>query len=266
MISFPLYRLGFHILWKLVVVLMILSTIYITSIIGMYRMADGFSYFIDAMPALMEAFGFMIGNGTLVSTIALQLYGMILVIIPMIFSLYAANRLVAKRVDDGSMANLVVAPVSRNKIIRTQASLLLTGITALVVYATITEIVVAQIQYPGELAIKPLLTLNLAAWCLHVFVGGVAFLFSCIFSDASRSIAYGSGIPVVSFVLNAVARSDPGTAWDNLAYVSFFSLFRNGGIVEYEDTAITGASILLGGAVILYILSVMVFNRKDLNI
>lgn len=47
---------------------------------------------------------------------------------------------------------------------------------------------------------------------------------------------------------------------------TFFTLFRPEDIIGGESSAIAGMLILLGGAAVLYVLGIMVFERKDLHI
>lgn len=73
-----------------------------------------------AMPQLMNMVG-MSGTET-------TLVGFIMLIFPMVFAIIMGNSLVAKRVDSGSMAYLLSAPVSRAKIVFTQIKVLGTGV------------------------------------------------------------------------------------------------------------------------------------------
>ena len=79
-------------------------------------------------PEMLKAFGFTITpNVSLTSFLASYLYGMLMIIIPMIYTCICANRLVAQHTDKGSMAFLLSAPISRKRIVATQALFLSVG-------------------------------------------------------------------------------------------------------------------------------------------
>ncbi|MEI3014139.1 MAG: hypothetical protein V8T36_04920 [Ruthenibacterium lactatiformans] len=64
------------------------------------------------------------------------LYGFLMLIFPLVFSALAANRLVARHVDRGSMAYLLAAPNSRARVAFTQTPVLITGVTAIIAVCT----------------------------------------------------------------------------------------------------------------------------------
>lgn len=49
-------------------------------------------------------------------------------------------------------------------------------------------------------------------------------------------------------------------------YFTFFTLFNPDGIIAGESSAAVGAFMLFIGAVVLYVLGIMIFDRKDLYI
>ena len=146
------------------------------------------------------------GATNLIGFIISYLYGFILRIFPMVFSILRGNALVAKYVDRGSMVSLVAAPVKRRTIAMTQMSVLVSGILLLVIYATGLELLIAQNSFPGELAVSELLKLNAALLCLQLFIGSICFLASCVFSDTKYSIAFGAGIPALMYVFHGFSR------------------------------------------------------------
>ncbi|MCI9313249.1 MAG: ABC transporter permease, partial [Erysipelotrichaceae bacterium] len=174
------------------------------------------------------------------------------------------NALIAKYVDKGSMASLVGAPVKRRTIAFTQMEVLVSGILLLIFYSTIVELICAKSGFPGELDIKELFLLNGALLCLHLFIGGICFLSSCIFSDTKHSVAFGAGIPAFMYVLQMLA--NVGGNAEQAKYFTFFTLFHPDGLINGESSAIIGALVLFVGAVMLYAFGIMIFERKDLSI
>lgn len=264
MLNFELYKREMKGSIKLLVIFCMIITLYISVIIGMYdpekmKVFDGF---VDAMPELMTAVGMKAGATSLLGFMASYLYGFILIVFPMIFSILRGNGLVAKYVDNGSMVSLVAAPVKRVTIVFTQMLVMVSDIFLLLLYGTLLECIRAESAFPGELDIKTLLILNTGLFCLHLFIGGITFLASCIFSSTKHSVGFGAGIPTLMLVLQMLANE--GESAEKFQYFTFFTLFDPNGIVAKENGSLTGVVILFAGAAVLYLLGIVIFDRKDL--
>ena len=186
MISLLLYKREMKGSIKVLLIFAAVITLYVTVIIRMYdpEMMKTLDDFVKVMPELMAAVG--IHAGAMIS----YLYGFILIVFPMVFCILRGNGLIAKYVDRGSVVSLVAAPVKRQKIACTQASVLISGVIQLLGYETVLEIVVAQGSFPNELEIAELLKLNSGLFCLLLFIAGICFLASCLFSDTRSEIFY----------------------------------------------------------------------------
>ena len=100
--------------------------------------------------------------------------------------------------------------------------------------------------------------------CLHLFIGGICFLFSCAFSETKYALAFGAGIPVVMFCsADAGQRRRKSRA---LRYVTFFTLFQPDGILAGEAYAFAGAGVLLLVGIALYLAAIAIFCRKNLSL
>lgn len=239
-------------------------TMYIVMIISMYdpELSEALKQFEKTMPDLMAAVGMTNTGTTLPEFMASYLYGMILLIFPMIYSIIRANGLIAKYVDRGSMASLLAAPVTRMQIARTQLAVLISGITVLIVYCTVLEYTVARIMFPDELALQELLRLNTGLLCLQLFMGAYCFLCSCFFSESRFSLAFGAGLPVFMYVLQMLANM--GGKLESIRYLTFFTLFDTEGLLCGDTASLLGIIILFCFAVCFSISAFIVFKRKDL--
>ena len=160
------------------------------------------------------------------------------------------------------MAVLVAAPTKRRTIVCTQLAVLVSGVVLLIAYSTILELVVANAQFPEQLVAGDLIMLNLALLCLHLFIAGICFFASCFFSETRHSIAFGAGIPALMYVIQMLA--NVGEETEFAKYFTFFTLFDANGIVEKSQGSLTGAVVLLVGAVLLYVAGGVAFCKKDL--
>lgn len=266
MLHFELYKREMKGSLKLLLIFSMILTLYISIIISMYdpeKMAV-FDGFVEALPELMAAVGMKAGATTLLSFMSSYLYGFILLIFPLVFCSLRGNALIAKYVDSGAMVSLAAAPVKRVTIVFTQMSVLISGILFLITYSTLLEIVCAEKDFPGALDIKSLLILNAGLLCLHLFIGGISFLASCLFSNTKYSIGFGAGLPFLMYVPQML--SNMGGDMGNAKYFTFFTLFNPDGIIKSESGAMAGVMVLLIGAALLYVIGIIIFNRKDLYI
>lgn len=263
-----LYKREMKSSWKLLVIFTAILTMYVVLMIVMYspEMLEMFRQFSETMPGMMSSFNmdFSSDSLTLLGYLASGLYGFILIIFPMIFSIIRGNGLVARYVDRGSMASLLAAPVKRRTVALTQMAVLLTGIVWLVLYATGLELFTIAVHAPEQAETWTLLKMNFGLLCLHLFIGGVCFLASCIFNESRFSIALGAGLPGLMFILQMLAQA--GEQTEGFKYATFFTLFNPDAIAAGEAGAMGGVWVLLAGAVLLYAAAVTVFTKRDLSI
>lgn len=266
MINGALYKRGMKGSIKLLVILGAVMTLYVSVIISMYEpeLAKLLDSYVELLPELMAAVGMTAGATSLLGFMCSYLYGFILIIFPMLFCILQGNGLIAKYVDNHSMVSLLAAPVKRRTAVFTQMTVLLSGILILNLFILLLEIGCAEHYFPGELDMERLLVLNAGLLCLHLFIGGVCFLSSCIFSETKYSVGFGAGIPILMYVLKMLANM--GGSAEKAKYFTFFTLFDAEGIVAGESDATAGVFLLLIGGIALFISGIAVFCKKDLHI
>ena len=266
MLNLTLYKREMKGSLKMLLLFAAIISMYVTIIIRMYdpAMMETLDNFYEVMPELMASVGMSAGATSLISFMISYLYGFILLIFPMVFCILRGNGLIARYADKGSMVTLLAAPVKRRTVALTQMSVLISGILLLIIFASALELTIAETSFPGELAIAELLQLNAALLCLHLFIGGICFLSSCVFSDTKYSIALGAGIPALMYILQMLANA--GEEADVIKYFTFFTLFDAKGIVAGEGGAALGMLVLLFGAITFYGIGILAFCKKDLHI
>lgn len=264
MINSTLYLREMKKSWKMLLIFAAVLTMYVSIIIAMYdpEMMKTLDTFNQIMPEMMAAFG-MNGMATsLLGFMVSYLYGFILLIFPMVFSILRGNGLIAKYTENGAIWVLTAAPVRRMKIVCTQLAVLLSGVFLLMIYTTVLELIVAGSQSPDEFEVKQLLALNSGLISLQMFIAGICFLSSCIFSDTKYSMAFGAGIPAFMYVLKMLA--NVGEKTEAAKYFSFFTLFDGNALIAGETSAIVCTIVLFAGAVVMYVLGCVIFCRKDM--
>lgn len=266
MFNFTLYKQGLKGNWKMLLIFVAILTLYISLIISMFdpEKLALLDEYVKMMPEIMSAVGMTSGATTLLGFMSSYLYGFILVVFPMVFAILCGNKLIARYVDKGSMTYLLAAPVKRHTVAFTQLEVMVSGIFALVLYVTLLEFAYAQASFPGTLQIGKLLLLNTGLLCLHLFIGGICFLCSCLFGDTKYSIGFGAGIPALAFIIQMLANT--GEQMKNAGYITFFTLFNPEEIIAGEGRAIAGIIALLAGAAALFTAAIVAFSKKDLHI
>ena len=266
MINWTLFKHGMQRSWRLLIIFGAVLTMYFTIIVSMFdpELGSALDEFAKAMPEIMAMVGMNPASGELVNFMAAYLYGFIMLVFPMIFSILSANRLIARHVDRGSMSYLIAAPVRRVTVAFTQMKVMAAGIFAIVFYAALLGIAVCEISFPNELEIGKFILLNVGVLCLQLFIGGICFLCSCVFNDSKYAMGVGAGIPALAFVIQMM--SNAGKELENAKYATFFTLFNPDGIIAGETGAIGGIAVLFIGAILLLGAAVIVFTKKDMPI
>lgn len=266
MINWTLFQRELKAGWKLLVIFAAVLTMYVICIISLYdpatmAMLDGFT---EAMPELMAAVGMKAGAANLLGFMISYLYGFILLVFPMVFSILRSSALVAKYVEQGSMAALIGAPIKRYTIAFTQMCSLIVDLLFLVIYVTVLELAASHWMFPGELSVASLLTVNTGLLFLQLFIGSVSFFASCAASSVKSSALFGAGIPVLMYIFQMIA--GVGGEGEKMKYFTVFTLFDPSGLAAGEMVALCKTIVLLLGAIVLYVAAIVTFCKKDFHI
>lgn len=265
--SFPLFKQTVKSNWLLFIVILAILIMYLTIFISMYDPSgiEGMDAMLEMLPQeLISAVGFNVDFAGLTGYLAGYFYGFLAIVFPMIFTIVTANKLVAKDVENGSMAYLLVTPNTRLKVVVTRAVFLPLSIFLLFLFVFLTAVSSSAAYFPGQLDIILFLKLNICAMMLSIAVSGISFFFSCIAKDTKKSLAFGAGIPVLFFFIMMLG--DISTDLDWLHNFTIFSLLDSEKILA-ED-GFTLISCLCSGAIaiVTYLSGIIAFNRRDLSV
>lgn len=252
--------------YKLLLIFGAVLTLYIAVIISMFdpELGAGLDMMMESMAELFAAFGMQNPGSTLLEFLINYLYGFLLILFPMLFTIMLANRLVVRYVDQGSMVYLINTPNKRSRIVRTQAFVLIAALVVLIVYVTLLTVIVSQISFPGSLAAGKLAFVNIGLFCLHIFLGGICFLSSCFFNDTRSASGVSAGLCIAFFLIQML--SQIGDELEFLKYATPLTLFQPTGIAASESSALVGMAILLVSGVIFIAAGIVHFAKKDLCI
>lgn len=200
-------------------------------------------------------------NGTLIGFMSNSFYALMAIIFPMVYSIMVGNRMIAEKVDKGSMAGFLSTTTSRLQIVITSMAYFVISLFFMWGVASIVGIIAADYFQPDALDIEKFLMLNLGALLYHIVISSVCFCSSCIFNTSKKSLTFGAGIPLISFVVSLFIKLSSDLEF--LKYFTFNTLFNTGDILKgngYIEEFIVMAVISL----MLYIIGIIVFDKKDL--
>ena len=221
--------------------------------------------FMKVMPAgVMKAFGFENGFGSFESYISGEYYGVILTIILTIFCVMLPTQLIAKLVDQGSMAYLLSTPTTRGKIAFTQASVLFTGIFLIMFITTISGFVGYGLFLKGENSFHAFkfVQLNIITLLLFVAVGGISFLISCLANDEKKAMGISGVIAFGFFSLDMIGKLSDKVEW--LRNFTIYSLFRPSEIVSGNANLVQSSIILCLIGILAAGIGILIFRKRNL--
>ncbi len=264
MISFPLFKNNMTISFKIMILFIAIMAMYTTIIIYMFDPSIAYMLqdYQQALPEMMTAFGMSGVGESLIEFIQIYLYGFIMLVFPMVYSIILVSKLIVRYVDSGSMACLLASPNSRTKIIITQLLSIIINIILLMAIITVIGIIASETMFPEELDIKKYLLLNISTTLLHLSVGSIIFMSACLFNEKKWYYTIGAGIPVLFFLFNMLGNM--GEDIEFFKYLTLFTLLPDDKIVAGESGILAPCLILLIISIVLYASGVLYFKKKDL--
>ncbi|MNU60303.1 ABC-2 family transporter protein [compost metagenome] len=220
---------------------------------------------LKSVPAgITKAFGLENGMGNLESFLSGEYYGLIFIVILSVFSLMVSTQLMARMVDQGSMAYLLSTPTTRGTVACTQALVLVTGLFIIMAVTTLAGFAgnLLFIVDQGAFHAGNFLRLNLVAFLMFFAVGAVSFLVSSVSNDEKRALSISGVIIIGSFCLDLIGKLSEQTEW--MRHMALFSLFRPSEIVTGSESWIASSSILFVIGLGFFMLSIWVFKKRDL--
>ncbi len=247
-------------------VITIVLIMYVVVVVGMFdpELGKSLDIMMASMPEVFAAFGMANQSSTLLDFLINYLYGFLLTLFPFVLVLILANKLMVRYVDRGTMAYLLATPNSRVKIATTLALVFVVLLALVLAINAIVAFITAEMMFPGELDGIAFLQLNVGLFGLWLFLAGLCFCSACIFSNAGRALWVGGGLGIGFFLLQMVTQiSDELEFLNNINPVMLFDPY---GLASGEGQAILGAVALAAMGVILLVIGIVTFSRRDLSI
>ncbi len=215
---------------------------------------------------IMKIMGFDFGtniNPSLTQYLSQYFYGFLIFMFPLIYVISIGNRLIAKSVDNGSIAFLLSTPNTRFKIAFTQALFLIITTFLLVAAVTLSGLSFSKGKFPGMLDNSAFLLLNWGAFLTMFTICGITFFFSCIFNESSKSIGFSTAVPVIFLLMQMI--SNAGETFKFMKNITFFTLFDTTKIVAGESVGWNLLVLFLLGASF-FTVGILIFRKRDLSV
>lgn len=201
------------------------------------------------------------GNGTLVGFMSNSFYALMAILFPMVYSIMVGNRMIAEKIDKGSMTGFLSTPIKRLQITVTSAIYFILSLVVMWGITSIVGILAANAFQPDALDVHTFLMLNVGAFLYHLVISGICFCSSCIFNSSKNSLMFGAGIPLFFFVISMFLKLSNDLEF--LKYITLNTLFDTQNILVGKGYM--GEFIAMGvGAMVLYIVGIVWFEKKDL--
>ncbi len=204
-------------------------------------------------------------------------YGMMTTILPGIYVLVTANKLLSSQVDSGSMAYVLSTPTRRSTVVFTQIVYLIGSLVVMFTVQTIghlivnnfTPIALAKLGYAdlaGNLSGTMILQVNISALMVCIAMAGACFLFSGIFSASKYSVGLSGtfiGITVLANMLAMFGKLGVG-GLENFKYLTICSFYDYESVLYGVNDWIFKMIFPIGIAVVTYVIGSTWFCKKDL--
>lgn len=262
--SWTLYKKELKSNYKILIIFLAVISLYSGLIIAMYDPNLNSSLYVlaESMPQIFAAFNMTNIATTLIDFITNYLYGFILIVFPFLFCVILCHRLLSRYIDKGSMAYLLATHQSRLKIVMTQLVVLLTGILILVAYTTVFILFISHMMFEEVIPLGEFLMVNVGLFGLIFFLGSLCYLGGCCFNETKLSITFGAGLGILFILIQMIGQV--GDKFEFLKYMTPLTLFHPQAITSGESEAFIGILALYLISIIIVIVGMMIFKKRDL--
>jgi ABC-2 type transport system permease protein len=225
---------------------------------------NGLNDMISKFPkGMLKLIGMESGINSLGDYVAGEFYGILFLLILMIYVILTATRLMARLVDHGSMAYLLSTPYSRLKIAVTQAAVLITGLAVIVVITTLSGMAASEWLITGfQLDYPSFIQLNMMTFLIFLVIASYCFLFSSICNDEKRALGLSAGTTLIFYMLNMAGKLSDKTEW--LLNFTIFKFYDPIKLMNNDTHVLLLGSLLFLASLVLFAVSFVVFKKRDL--
>ncbi len=240
---------------------------YSTIILSMYN-PENTKELLDLMSVMpsemLKAFGFSEIYTDLGGFLSSFLYGFIMLVFPLIYSILTINKLFIKPVENNYFSGILATPVSRVKIISTLAFYSYATLIVMHIIAFFTLFIVSSALFPdSQLIPENFILVNLGVILVNLSAMSINFLSSCIFKDSKLALGVGTGVNIMFFLFDMI-----GNASEEGEILQNFSIFGIYSPVEIYNTGDV-TPVLIPCIIIIFVcnfVGILTFKNKQLTL
>lgn len=266
LVSLPLMKRDWKDTWKLIWGVTAFLGIYTAVMIGLYDVIKGME--IQTVPQsfayyLCMALGIHMGVLSDLNQFLMDMvYGFLFLLLPMIFEIVAARRLMIKLVRNGMMTWILSTPNDRGKIGGTQALFLILSVAIQTITTTVTGLICMSFLNPQEIDIWGYVMMNAGVFMLHFLISSICFLISSSVNGNKSYYRLTILIFGIFFLFHLIGNL--GGFFEYAKAGTIFSLYQPQKILDGENRAYLFMTILLMSGVLFYWGGVQKFKKKNL--
>ena len=262
--NFPLFRYSCKRTFPMWMLFTLLMSMYAFAVVRMYDPEAGKALMelTQSVPQTMTALGMATYGDTFTAFIVNYLYGMLMLALPMLFTILLSTQLMARHIARGTMCCLLSSPNSRQKIAATQRNVLIFYLFAMLAICFGVTVVLCEYYYPGQLEILPFFLLTLAVFALNLTTAGICFFFSCKCKSTGSALTSSAVICMLLYTVRMLANL--GGPLTYLQYVTPYTLIDPAGILSLQIPSCLLPLILLAAAVFFFWLASRSFRKRNM--
>lgn len=261
----PLFRYSCKRTFPMWFVFTALMCAYAFAVVRMYDPEAGAALadLASSLPQTLTVFSMADYDNTFTAFIVNYLYGMLMLALPMLFTILLSTQLMARHIARGTMAYLLASPNSRKTIAATQRNVLIFYLFLMLAVCSCTTVVLCEFFYPGQLAVLHFLLLTACVFALQLVFAGISFLFSCKCSSTGRALLFSTAACLLFYTLRLLANL--GGSLRYLQYLTPYTLIQVSGILQSDLYACLLPLALLVLAAVLFALAGRMFRTRTLS-
>ncbi len=212
--------------------------------------------------SFMKAFNFDIKSFTTVEGyLATEQFSFVWPIITIFMMIGYAGAALAGEIERGTIEVLLSQPISRAKLF---VSRYLAGIFMLVIFTFFSVYAATPLSAAYNISFKApnFTTLVILAFMFALSIFSIAYFLSSIFSDKGKVFFISGVVLVIMYVLNILSSLKESLM--NLKYASFFYYFNPQKALVYNEIDHWSYIVFLGTALVLFILGLVIFAKRDI--
>lgn len=184
-------------------------------------------------------------------------------IMMIIFAISIANYISVNEIDKGTIETLISLPVSRVKIF---VQRYFTGLLMIAIFSVVSMLGALPLAklHGVSFVLNNFITATIGSFLFAWAVYSLAMLFSVLFSEKGKASMASGGVLILMYVIYIVS-----TLKDNLKnvqYASFFHYFSGSELLAKNAFPDYSIIIFTGFAVIVFVVSLLIFRRRDLSV